>query len=334
MFRQIRGNVPVVEALSGMISSGKIPHAIMFHEDDGGGAFGIAVAFLQYLYCSDRLDGDSCGVCPSCNRISKLIHPDVHFIFPTIASQTSEAYLSKFRELALTNPSFTEAELGDALGIEGKSSLIAVSEAKALLDTLALSAMEGGYRSVLIYLPEKMNQEAANRLLKLIEEPPVLTQFLLITHDPEKVLRTVASRCQCIRVVPENMSGLQCGDSEGLYRDIFIRLMEALISGKLLEAIEVGEEAAALPSRESARLFCRYAAECFRQIFLEQQGMVSFSDNDGEVGTWAAKCHKTFPRLASEAVDRAAMLIVRNVNMKILFTDMVNKLYTLIWMRQ
>jgi len=327
-FSEIQGNGEVLAALSGMVDSGRIPHAIMLHEDDGGGAIEIALAFLQYLYCHSRRDGDSCGECPSCNKISKLIHPDVHFIFPVTSPNTSTGCLTAWRELVRSNPHFTETELSEALGMEGKSSIIAVGESKALLETLSLSALEGGYRSVVIYLPEKMNQEAANRLLKMIEEPPALTQFLLITHSPEKVLTTISSRCQRIRVVSHMPARAVSGESAGLYSDLFGRLMDALVGRDLLASIGVGEEIAALPSRESAKAFCKFAADRLRCIFILQQRLDALkADDDPRLAVWASKCRKTFPRIASGHVDRALSLIDRNVNLKILFTDLVDRLY-------
>ena len=321
-FSEITANEDVLRALSGMVDSGKIPHAIMLHEDDGGGAVGLANAFLQYLYCKSRSDGDSCGECPSCNRISKLIHPDVHYIFPVNAGNLSVNFAKQWRELVLGNPVFTENDLTEALGIEGKSSLIAVGEAKAMLETLSLSALEGGYRSVVIYLPEKMNQEAANRLLKVIEEPPRLTQFVLITHSPEKILQTIASRCQRIRVMP--CSGLRKTRVEF---PEFDTLMDALVRKDLSAALEASDALAALPSRESAKSFCVFAGERLRDIFLAQQGL---SAADERTGRLASSLKKTFPRTALQAFDRARMLIERNVNLKILFTDLANRLYMIL----
>lgn len=329
-FKQIKGNEAVVRALSGMVDSGRIPHAIMLHEDDGGGALAISIAFLQYLYCHSRESGDSCSICPSCNKIGKLIHPDVHFVFPTTTQLTSDSYMRQFRELALANPSFTEAELTQTLGIEGKMTLIAVAEARAILDKLSLSALEGGYRSVVIYLPEKMNQEAANRLLKLIEEPPALTQFILITHAPEKVLQTISSRCQHIRVMPAQGKGFEADAGEEQYRELFDAMMEAILSRKLMAALEVGERAAALPSRESAGRFCAYASENLRRIFLVQQGMNGLCGDCADASIWAGKCSRTFPRLALGAVDRANLLIGRNVNLKLLFTEMVDQIFKIL----
>lgn len=321
-FSDITANEDVLRALSGMVDSGKIPHAIMLHEDDGGGAVGLANAFLQYLYCKSRSGGDSCGECPSCNRISKLIHPDVHYIFPVNAGNLSVNFAKQWRELVLGNPVFTENDLTEALGIEGKSSLIAVGEAKAMLETLSLSALEGGYRSVVIYLPEKMNQEAANRLLKVIEEPPRLTQFVLITHSPEKILQTIASRCQRIRVMP--CSGLRKTRVEF---PEFDTLMDALVRKDLSAALEASDALAALPSRESAKSFCVFAGERLRDIFLAQQGL---SAADERTGRLASSLKKTFPRTALQAFDRARMLIERNVNLKILFTDLANRLYMIL----
>ena len=121
-FADITGNEDVVKALAGMVDSGKIPHAIMLHEDDGGGAFPLAQAFLQYLYCKNRSGGDSCGSCPSCGKVSKLIHPDIHYIFPVNTGRSVD-FAAQWRELVQTNPNFTENELGEALGIEGKTAL-------------------------------------------------------------------------------------------------------------------------------------------------------------------------------------------------------------------
>jgi len=293
----------------------------MLHEDDGGGAFPLVLAFLQHLYCRSRSEQDSCGVCPECSKISKLIHPDVHFVFPVAAGTLSEAYYSQLRELVKMNPSFSEAELSEALGIEGKSSIISVAQSRDLLSKLSLSAFEGGYRSVVIYLPEKMNQEAANRLLKLIEEPPLQTQFLLITHAPEKVLVTIASRCQRIRVVPPSQDGAAALKE---YPE-FDQLMDLLLARDLFGALDLAELLAALPSRENAKAFCAWAGVRLRDIFLAQQGIAA--PVDPKVGKWAAGLKKTFPRAALEAFSRARMLIDRNVNLKILFTDLVNRLY-------
>jgi len=323
-FRDINGNADTLRALSGMIDSGRIPHAIMFSEPDGGPAFCVAMAYLQYLYCQHRSGGDSCGECPSCNRVGKLIHPDIHFVFPTTSPNTSVALMPQFRALVQQNPRFTEAELGAALGIDSKSSLIAVAEAKEVLSQLSLSALEGGWRSVVIYLPEKMNQEAANRLLKAIEEPEEKTQFILITHSPEKVLQTIASRCQRLQL------GAEVKAPEFDSPELLDELMEALLRHDLFDAQQVGERISALPSRESAKAFCKFASDAMRNLFLAQQGLGLQQTSSGNVSGWASRARKTFPRAALGCFDAAHRLIERNVNTKIIFADLVNRLYSII----
>ena len=325
-FAQIQGNEPVVKALAGMVDSGKVPHALLFHEDDGGRGVQVALAFLQYLYCRHRHDGDSCGECPSCNKLTKLIHPDVHFIFPLVLSASdsvSEQYAPQWRELVLENPGFCEGDLYDKLGFEGKNTVIGVKEANALLYTLGQYSLEGGYTSVLIYLPEKMNLTVANKLLKMLEEPPQSTIFIMVTHAPEKLLPTISSRCQLLRIRSVGEGAVLRYDDGGL----FAELMEALISRDLSAALETGEKLAALPSRDSAKAFCKFAAEKLRRVFLVQQGLTALAGSDDDAVRWAGKCRKTFPRKALEALDKASMLIGRNVNIKILFTDLVDSLY-------
>ncbi|MBQ9659677.1 MAG: hypothetical protein IJV37_00225 [Bacteroidales bacterium] len=325
-FAQVQGNPEVKRALTGMVDAGRVPHAILFHEDDGGGAFPLAIAFLQYLFCQHRSGSDSCGQCPSCGKISKLIHPDVHLIFPTAASALSEQFLEPLRRLYAAQPCFREADLLEALGLEGKIPMIAVAESRRLLEKLSLSALEGGYRAVVIYLPERLNAEAANRLLKMIEEPPARTQFLLITHQPERVLTTISSRCQRIRVQPAGA----VAEPEFADAQLLDELMAALLDRDLPGALEVSERIASLPSRENAKAFCIFASERLRQMFLCQQGVDLGGDIPPQVRQWAAKCRKTFPRQALEALDRAQTLIGRNVNLKILFADMTDRLFILI----
>lgn len=332
-FAQIEGNDELKRGLAGMVDSGKIPHAILFHEEDGGGAFPLCLAFLQYLYCSDRQHGDSCSQCAECGKIERLIHPDVHYLFPIVStksSDTAELHLSKFRSLVAENPNFTENDFAEAMKFSGKNAIIASAQAKALLDCLSLSALEGGYRSVVIYLPEKMNAETANKLLKMIEEPPMQTQFLLITHHPEKVLQTISSRCLRLRVRPSSAWG---GTNTVKFDrpELFFALMESLVAKNLLSCILTAEDIASVPSREVAKAFCLYAAERVRRIFLLQQGLDALSgESSEEERRWAAVLPRSFSRKALEVLSRTQGMVARNVNLKVLFTDMANKLFSIV----
>ena len=359
-FEDIIGNEDVKRALAGMVDNGRIPHSIMFYENDGCGALALSLAFLEYLTGS--------------KKVSRLIHPDIHFIFPvtkgsrvTTDKPTSESYLSYWRELVTANPYFLESELNEALGIEGKSSLISIAEAKFIIDKLSFLPLEGGYRAIVVYLPEKMNAETANKLLKSIEEPPEKTQFIFITHAPERVLTTISSRCQGIRVLPlkkeqveevlvrdfdkspeeaaaaaaisggsigRALASLSEGEDIGQESELFSSLMDALLNKDLLTAQDVAERISLLPSRESAKAFCRYMSDNFRKIFLLQQGLPQISgvtSQEAEIfAAYASRCRKSFARMAIPHLDRARMLIERNINLKILFCDLVNRLYTLI----
>ena len=306
------------EILASMVDSGKIPHAILLHENDGGGAFPVAIGFLEKLY------GGAGG------RVAKLIHSDVHFIFPVLAPTSSassvspsEPYLGEFRKLAGENPRFTEQDLWEALGIEGKNPVISVAEANALLRVLGLHSLEGGYTAAVIYLPERMNAAAANKLLKMLEEPPSQTVFVLITHAPEKLLATIVSRCQMFRVQSPLVSAVDNYDDGGL----LAALMSALLARDLAAALSEGEQIAALPSKDSAKGFCRYAAEKFRRVFLYQQGLSALVPDDPEAREWAGRVNPKFPRKALEILDRTVGRIDRNVNVKILFTDLVDRLF-------
>ena len=324
-FADLHTDVNAVRALRAMVDSGRVPHAILLHEEDGGGAVPLAVAFLQYLYCRNRRDGDACGECAACNKVGKLIHPDIHFIFPLILTgdALSVKYAAEWRSLVLGNPVFTEGDLYGSLGFEGKNTVIGTAEVGALLRTLNLNSLEGGYTSVLVYLPEKMNLVAANKLLKILEEPPARTQFVMVTHAPEKLLPTILSRCQLLRLHPS-------GDASALRYDdggLFAELMDAMVERDLPAALLIGERLASLPSRDNARSFCRFAAEKVRRMFLMQQGLEDLAGEDPAVAVWAGKCRKTFPRKALEILDRTDGRIGRNVNLKILFTDLVDRMF-------
>jgi len=323
---KVYGNTEVVAALHKMVESGHVPHAMLLHEDDGGGAFPLVLNFLEELYGGNP-------------RVQKLIHPDIHFVFPVAGPDkpVSLQFIGPFRELVLDNPYFFENELYTAIGIEGKQAGISVHEARSILDRLSLSAVEGGYRTVVMYLPEKMNVQAANALLKMVEEPPQNTLFLLITHAPEKVLVTISSRCLHMRVqplTPEAEAEVHAREAAGntALVDLFHDLLEAILARDMLKAIETGEAVADLKVREQQKSFCRLASEDLRRIFMLQKMPQLAHVPEGEEDFYrrmSSALKPTFPRRALSVMDRALMLIERNVNQKILFTDMVNQLYML-----
>ena len=279
--------------------------------------------------------------------MTKLIHPDVHYVFPvnkgpkaSDEKPTSESYIRYWRELAISDPYFTEADLQKAIGIESKNGLIAVAEARSIIGKLSLTAVSDGYKAVIFYLPEKMNQETANRLLKMVEEPPEKTIFIFITHAPEKVLQTIFSRCQSIRVMPlskeeaEKVKMLKPSDDREEYdqfMDLFSDLMNAVLARDLMSALECGEMAASLESREKQKAFCHFMGECIRKIFMIQQNMPQIAEiAEGEQDFYsgaAARCGKGFCSRSISNIEKVVSMIDRNVNSKILFCDLVNRMF-------
>ena len=346
-FADIIGNKVASDALRSMADSGRVAHAMLFYENEGCGALPLALAYVQYLNCRNPHDGDSCGECPSCRQMAKLIHPDVHFVFPVNKGPkssddkpVSESYIKYWRELALANPYFVEADLQKAIGIESKSGLIAVPEAKSILSKLSLTAVADGYKAVIFYLPEKMNQEAANRLLKMVEEPPAKTIFLFITHSPEKVLQTIFSRCQSLRVLPLSkeereavraMAPEEDREEYETFMELFTNLMNALAARDLLAALECGEQMASLDSREKQKAFCTFAGECIRKIFMLQQKLPQIagisSEEEAFYADMAQKCGRKFCSKTVSNIEKVAYMIDRNVNSKILFCDLVNRMF-------
>lgn len=318
-FADIIGNEALKKALVGMVDSGRVPHAIMLNEEDGGGAFPICMAFLQYLFYGEEEN----------SKISKFIHPDIHFVYPIQArdKDTSVVHIAAFRELATNNPYFREQDLTDIIGAEGKQTGINVNEANYICDKLSFNSLEGGYKAVVMYLPEKMNASAANKLLKSLEEPSEKTVFILITHYPEKVLKTIDSRCLHMRVLPEGLPEIVGSDGAEEFKELFISLMESLTSRNLLASLEIGESLAGLQSRDKMKAFCGYAALQMRNLFLSQQGVVN-KKSTGIMEPFVLKCRKSFPRNVLSVLDKAAGLVERNVNPKIVFTDLVNRMYT------
>ncbi len=346
-FSEIIGNADVAKALVSMADSGRVAHAMLMYENEGCGALALALAYVQYLNCSNPHDGDSCGECHSCRQMAKLIHPDVHYVFPVNKGPktgddkpTSESYIKYWRELVTANPYFMEADLQRAIGIESKNGLIAVAEAKSIISRLSLTAVSDGYKAVIFYLPEKMNQETANRLLKMVEEPPEKTLFIFITHAPEKVLQTIFSRCQSIRVMPlakdeaERVRALNPFDDREEYdrfMDLFSDLMNALVARDLMAALECGEMMSALESREKQKAFCNFAGECIRKIFMIQQKMLQIAGVAEEemefYSGMAARLGRGFCSRSVSNIEKVVAMIDRNVSSKLLFCDLVNRMF-------
>lgn len=215
-FKEVIGQDHVKRRLVKSVLDGRIPHAQLFSGAEGTGKLALAIAYAQYISCHSRTETDSCGVCPSCHKYGKLIHPDLHFVFPISATErkgdpdddkgpsgkSSDAYLAVWREAILANPYFSEYEWYEKIGLENKQGIISTAESSEVIKKLSLKSFESEYKVMIIWLPERMNLFAANKLLKLIEEPPEKTVFLMVSENPNQLLKTILSRTQQILVPP------------------------------------------------------------------------------------------------------------------------------------
>ncbi|MFO7574730.1 MAG: DNA polymerase III subunit delta [Bacteroidales bacterium] len=218
-FRDIPGQNEIAERLRKSVSDQRVSHAQLFAGNEGCGNFAIALAYAQYISCQSRTEKDSCGQCPSCNKYEKLIHPDLHFVFPIFRTKkfsdpVCDNYLPDWRSFVTASPFFNLNGWLNAIDVENAQAIIYAAEASEILRKLSLKTFEAEYKIMIIWLPEKMHQTAANKLLKLIEEPPDKTLFLLVSEEPDRILPTILSRCQMIR-----FRGVSSSDLAGYLAD-------------------------------------------------------------------------------------------------------------------
>lgn len=202
-FRDIIGQEEVKQQLRQAVRDGRIPHAQLFTGISGVGKLPLALAYAQYIACPNRTDEDSCGTCPTCLQYQKLQHPDLHFAFPIVkgdAGDVCDDFMDKFRSMILSQPYFDIDDWYRYLGVETKQGMIYEKESGEILRKLSLKSFGDGYKVMIIWLPEKMHVACANKLLKLLEEPPMKTVFLLVSEQPELLLTTIVSRTQEVRV--------------------------------------------------------------------------------------------------------------------------------------
>jgi DNA polymerase-3 subunit delta' len=213
LFKDITGQHKTKQQLTKSVHSGNIPHAQLITGSEGAGKLPIAIAYAQYLSCTDKNQEDSCGTCPSCIKYNKLIHPDLHFTFPIIKNdkkkkETCDDYLKEWRQLTLKNPYFNYNQWLDHINAGNSQGLIYARESETIIHKLNLKAYESEYKTMIIWLPEKMHETCANKLLKMIEEPPANTIFLLISENPDTILPTIQSRTQHLHIPPIDQNSM------------------------------------------------------------------------------------------------------------------------------
>ena len=362
-FADIIGQQELKRHLAQSVDRGRISHAQLFTGAAGTGALPLAIAYAQYLNCPHRKDGDSCGVCPSCVKIASLAHPDLHFVFPVNkqGKKSGEVVLSaefmpQWREcVASTGGYFTPQQWYDRLDL-GKTlrGMISAKEADEIIRRLSFKSFESEYKIMLIWLPETMNDEAANKILKILEEPWEKTVFLLVSERADLLLSTILSRTQEVAVprltvedlMPmtqgdeqqrRNTARLAAGDLIEMRRlaggeedevrrdsfDLFCRLMRLSYNDKHLELIDWADEVATL-TREQQRSMLRHAARLLRESYMLHAGLGQISYLWGEE---AAFCNKFAPFIGNQnieylisEIEQAMRQVSQNGNPRIIFT--------------
>lgn len=303
-FKDIIGQKEAKQRLIREVKEGKIAHARLFCGPEGIGKLPLAIAYARYLSCSNPTETDACGTCPNCIKFNKLAHPDLHFVFPVIKKKSKDAvsddFISEWRELINQNPYFNLNMWLEEMGAENQQALIYVKESDEIIRKLSLKSSQGGYKIMIIWLPEKMNIECSNKLLKLLEEPPSQTFFLLVSEEPDTLLATIQSRTQRfnlygieeedIVVRLQQQYGIQESDaisiahrSEGnflkaleeihlneenkIFFELFVNLMRLSYQRKIREMKQWSETLAAM-GRERQKHFLTYCQRMIRENFI------------------------------------------------------------------
>ena len=247
-FSQIPGQKAVIDRLRSSVAENRVSHALLFYGPEGSGKFALALAFARYVSCENRTAEDACGVCPSCVKYDRLIHPDLHFVFPVIKKKSgtepvSDTFISQWRAMVLRSAWFSLSTWTEAMEVATEQALSPVAEAAEIIRKLSLKSFESDFKIMIIWLPEKMNAETANKLLKIIEEPPARTLFILVSEEDDKLLPTITSRCQHIRIpaIPSGDLSAHLVQTLGIDRDKASGIA-AIANGNLVRAMELARD--------------------------------------------------------------------------------------------
>lgn len=200
-FSSIPGQREIKKNLLRSVQEERVSHAQLFTGPEGCGSLALALAYAKYIHCENTNEADSCGTCKSCVKHEKMIHPDVHFVFPVVkADMVSEDLVAGWREFSIRNHFFSVNQWFNNLEMGNAQGGIFASEASEIIRKLSLKPFEADYKIMIIWLPERMAPVTSNKLLKMIEEPPDKTVILLVSDEPDKLLPTILSRCQMVKI--------------------------------------------------------------------------------------------------------------------------------------
>ena len=370
-FKDIVGQEEIKKQLIKNVQENKIAHAQLFCGGEGIGKLPLAIAYARYISCLHPSEEDACGKCANCIKFNNLAHPDLHFIFPVVKKKNtkeivSDDYIAEWRELIAKTPYFNLHTWLEEMGAENQQALIYVKESNEIIRKLSLKSSQGGYKIIIIWLPEKMNQECSNKLLKLLEEPAEQTVFLLVSEEPDALLTTIQSRTQRINIkgIDENdikealinIYGLQEQDAtniahqcEGnflkaiesislneenkLFFDLFVALMRLSYQRKIKD-MKAWSETVATMGREKQKHFLGYCQRMIRENFIynfHNRSITYLANNEEAFSTRFAPFinERNVMEIMNE-LNEAQRHIEQNVNAKMVFFDFSLKMIVLL----
>ena len=376
MFNKIFGNNKIKELLLQSVMEDRVPHAQLFLGQKGSANLALALAYAQFLCCTKKTNRDSCGICSSCTKHEKFSHPDLHFVFPVTSTPSvkskpiSHYFLSEWRDILSDNPYFSLLDWLRHIRAENKQGMISVEESLQILKCLSLKPFESEVKIMLIWMPEKMNLQAANKLLKLLEEPPNKTYFLLVAENSENMLATVLSRTQLLRISPHQdsnvldyltsigidydnaskVSSIVGGDLNNALHLLehiedldenainFVKWMRLCFSALKLKDIDKlvsWTESMAKCGRELQKSFLLYTSNVMRDALLKNYGVkgiiqINVKGNNFNMERFSPYIHADNCFEVLEELNMAYLHIERNANPKILFLDTSFKLARLL----
>jgi len=306
-----------------------LSHAILYSGEEGCGALPQALSLAKYILCTQKTeDGQACGTCPSCRKTQNGIHPDLHFVVPVNRAKNvsssrmpvTDDFIDLWRQAFLENPDITEQLWYEKLDIENKQGAIGTAEAENIIRKLQFRSFEGGSRVMIIWLPERMNISASNKLLKILEEPSPGTYFLLVSHRPDQLLPTIRSRCMHIQVPPKERRPVPAQSYATLQN-----LLDLCFSGKPSEILDWAEEMASR-GRESQKAFLMDSLQILRQYYMIFLGVpqLAFLDKPEENAAtrYATRMGDVFFQKIYQRLNTAQEQLERNVNARPLFCSL------------
>jgi DNA polymerase-3 subunit delta' len=316
-FSQIPGQKETIRKLIRSVKEERVSHAQMFAGNEGCGSMALALAYARYISCEDRSDHDSCGKCKSCVKYEKMIHPDLHFVFPVIKGKkatdpVSDNYIGEWRDFVAKSPFFTLNDWLYSIEVGNAQGMIFASEAAEIIRKLSLKTFESDFKIMIIWLPEKMHQATANKLLKMIEEPPEKTHFQLVSDEPNKVIPTIRSRCQLVRIPAFSDSEVETYliNRFGITREKAADISH-VSNGNIIRAAELCEnESTSLENLERFKSLMRFSWK---------RDVVSLMNWSEEISSTGREAQKNFISFSLRLLRENLMLTLGQVENRLVF---------------